>query len=97
MGIELTEETYFIIKLLSEYGYNEYLDKFNYFGKSFNRVMDITESYYIMLNLLFDFDNVYDEEESEIINSFSHPSKLYCIKYAMENFMLIWNKVKHFI
>jgi len=89
-SITLNDNTYFIIALLHEFGHVEYLDKFYHYGSDVFKKVTFQKVYANALQLIF------NNKKSGSFYGFK-PEEVYADKYAIENFFLIWNKVKHLI
>jgi len=97
INLELTEETYFLISLLHEFGHMDYYDCLYKYAKTVPTGKILDNTFNNLLNLTFNFPTLKEKVgRIRIIHKF-HPEEIYADKFAYERFLPIWNKVKHLV
>jgi len=91
-GFELNKETHFLVCLLHEYGHVDQLNKIFSYNKTLSNKLALDRQNIQSLDLLFNFDNMEDDEINELIRLFDS-SELYADNFAFKYFNYIMGKV----
>ena len=96
VGVEINTEIHFLLILLHEFGHVDHLNKMYKYGHNMNTLLDLSGVYKHMTTLMFNLREMDEYFISKIENSFD-VNEVYADKFVFENFIYIWNKVKHSI